>query len=767
MASVSKPGVGSGDDQTSDLTLPSPMTAQETYITHIRITEYSSHPASPPPPEARTPNSEKPRVIIIAVRRSGRVRMHKAKENPNGSYSVGKTWNLDDLTHIESFTSLQANPQHREWAGDTGFLVTLGKPYFWQAQTDKEKKFFIASMIKIYGKYTSGKLPELTGFDQKERDQVLGAGRRAPNAGPPPGPPGGGVPPTRPPPPGSMSSQQSTVTSMSSGSTVVHDGPPRSNRTPPVRYTPSAAASPAGSMDSTASREKDRLNLRKIAQNNKSQDSVGGNSFMTGKSEDVGVPPRSRNGMPGPGAFGRFGDPRDVSEPPTQPLPPPPQGQPNPYGRPPSRARDEQNNPYARASSRSREDAPQVLRPPSRARDDVPPVLRPPSRAREDQIPPERRRPPMDPTRPQDRDLVPPPLMGNKREPVAPPPRSAERPSPRKDAGSRPPAAVPSAAFVDFDAPDAQGQVETPRAAPIPAAASKVDSPAPMKSGPTPPPQPEPEVAEQPTEAQATPLVPVPAVPDDEARPGLGPMIKSKKSKGEIAGAFWKAASAASAATAFKPRPGGAGDRLRQQVEKSIEGPDGITGVVPAPPRPISREKEPTPEPPAKAPQRGSVVPEVKISVPISSRPSSSQGPKEVAKPAEAPKELVSKKEQPRETPRKSAASGNDAKFLQSLGIDSAILDTKSIEFGGWLDYFGWVPGDQMRKSNIDDMKIDLERELNKAQAGGWLARFEDGDERVEAIKQGIDQATAECEELDNLLTLYSVELSVSSMLIR
>lgn len=736
---------------------------QETYITHIRVTEYSSHPATPPPPEARTLNSEKPRVIVIAVRRSGRVRMHKSKENPNGSFSIGKTWNLDDLTHIESFTGPGVNPQHKEWAGDTGFLVTLGKPYFWQAQSDKEKKFFIASMIKIYGKYTSGKTPELTGFDQKEIDQVLGAGRR------PPGPP-----PVRPPPGPSMSSQHSAV---SSTSTVAHnEGPPRSNRTPPVRYTPSAAASPAGSFDSTTSRDRDRLNLRKVAQNNKSQDSVGGNSYMTGKSEDASsIPPRSRNGMPGPGAFGRFGD---APEPPTQPLPPPPAGQSPSYGRSTSRTRDEQGLPPGRASSRTRDDqVPSALRPGSRARDDPPPpslrpgsrardeqtpaFARPPSRAREDQVPPERRRPPMDPTRPLDRDLVPPPLMGgaNKRDPVAPPPRSADRLSPRKESVSRPTIPLASAAAViDFDAPSAP---EPPRTEPVIVESPGVVTPVTAKndvapSQPEPVSAPEPKAEEPPApkeENEATP--PVPAVPEEEERPGLGPMIKSKKSKGDIAGAFWRAASAASA---FKPRPGGAGERLRQAAQKVSEGPDGITGVVPAPPRPVSREREATPEPPPKAPQRASNVPEVKISVPNTSRPSSIQEPpQEIIKPVDVTKEAA-----PVPPPRRSVAAGNDAKFLQSLGIDPSIVDAKGVEFGGWLDYFGWVPGDQMRKANMDDIKIDLDRELNKAQAGGWLARFREGDERVEAIKGGIDQAMAECEELDNLLTLYSVELSVS-----
>lgn len=68
-----------------------------------------------------------------------------------------------------------------------------------------------------------------------------------------------------------------------------------------------------------------------------------------------------------------------------------------------------------------------------------------------------------------------------------------------------------------------------------------------------------------------------------------------------------------------------------------------------------------------------------------------------------------------------------------------------------------------MRARNVDELKVDIDRELNKAQAGGWLARFREEDERVYAIKEGVNLAIAECEELDNLLTLYSVELSTLS----
>jgi len=168
-------------------------------------------------------------------------------------------------------------------------------------------------------------------------------------------------------------------------------------------------------------------------------------------------------------------------------------------------------------------------------------------------------------------------------------------------------------------------------------------------------------------------------------------------------------------------------------------------------PRPVAEERPPTPPPPL----RSSAIPEVKvIQPPSSSRPSSLQS---------SVKEVAQTPAEPEPQSRRSIIAGNDVKYLSSLGIDpSSVLDSRSAEFTKWLDYFGWVPGEQMRSRNFDEMKIDIDRELNKAQAGGWLARFQEEDERVGAIKRGMDVAMGECEELDNLLTLYSVELSVS-----
>ncbi|CUS08777.1 unnamed protein product [Tuber aestivum] len=135
----------------------------ESYITHCKVIEDGASPSSPPP-EDGPHDQKKSRVIVVAVRKTGRVRMHKARENPNGAFQIGKTWNLDDLSEIEN------HPPPFE----KGFTVTIIKPYYWQASSSKEKDFFISSLLKIYKKYTGGKIPKLTGFGGTEVDKLLG-----------------------------------------------------------------------------------------------------------------------------------------------------------------------------------------------------------------------------------------------------------------------------------------------------------------------------------------------------------------------------------------------------------------------------------------------------------------------------------------------------------------------------------------------------------------------------------------------------------------
>jgi hypothetical protein len=261
----------------------------------------------------------------------------------------------------------------------------------------------------------------------------------------------------------------------------------------------------------------------------------------------------------------------------------------------------------------------------------------------------------------------------------------------------------------------------------------------------------------------------MPSEPEEEVRPGLGPMIR-KKSKGDIANTFLRAAKTANAFNSFKPRAGGAAERLRETQSKSPDGPDGITSVVPAPSliRGLGGDGSNTTTPTAtiseklaeKVPSKKSNngIPEVKITVPGSDRPSSVEGPFKLSQ-----ENVLPEKPKAREVKRPKPASETMQKELASLGIDPIILGGSGNDLVSAWDEFGWV-GEGVHTKNIDQMREEIERELNKVQAGGWLSRLEEEDERVEAIQKGLDNCIDECDELDGLLTLYLVELGVSPL---
>ncbi|PHH54538.1 Exocyst complex component 1, partial [Ceratocystis fimbriata CBS 114723] len=745
-------------------------TLQETYITHLRITEFSNYPSSPPPPQSRTPETQKPRVIIVAVRRSGRVCMHKSKENSNGSFSVGKTWNFDDISHIQSYSGPNADPTQKLWAGDTGFLITIQKPYYWQAQTDKEKKFFIASLVKIYGKYTGGRTPELSGFDPRELDMILGTGRRTGTSPGPQRPPS--APRGNPPLPSSHSQEQMPPTmtnnygrpSMDRGivgpkppitpvgsapgsaaSSPFVPPPPRLSTGPMRNSQNNLANSPSGSIDSNRAPFNTPSNMRRLTPTTQSQDSP----IMPRNEDGSNFRPRSRGRASQNSGGGAYAMDRSPSH--------------NGNGVAAAAAAvgaaiGASAGATSSVATMGTSSSSSNMR---HFQDNSPEPLK--SSALE-APPPERKRPPLDSGWPNvvENDLVPAPLMSPKQRDPVPPPRNMDRMSTRNtSAGYR----SETGSIGDRQQNDSIDSTLTGSHRGPP---STMASPAPSTSSqPSKPPlaatAPAPELETTPNE-------------DPEAlnKPGLGPMIKSKrlddsasspasdteekpglksmikaKSKPDLAGSLWKAAAAAGA---FKPRPGGAGERLRQAALKSMEGPDGINAVVPAPPRPDPPKIEPEPEkPPVPANPSVSVTPPDAIAtVP--------------AKAEEAPPPVPKKDEQPpKEESKRSIMVGNDAKLLTSMGIDPSVLDdTRSADFSKWLDYVGFIPGQKMRSNGWDAMKM-IEREIDKAQAGGWLSRIREEDERISDVRQGIDLVISECDELENLLTLYSVELGTIS----
>lgn len=650
--------------------------------------------------------------------------MHKGRENVNGTFSIGKTWPLDDLSAVESFgstgTTSGEDVVRKQWAGGAGFIVTIGKPYYWQANTAKEKQFFIMSLVKIFTKYTGGKVPELIGLDDREKEQLLGIsgsqGRPAPlaQAHPPfqttPSPGSGysstvARPHTRQAPSSDIGQRETAYRQDGSTGGVSNLSGQSSRPAAPL----TREGTPSSNVDySVVSAQQSQSSLRRLPGGNASQDSFGQIDHSSGP------PPRSRNGLPT--APNRFQD-RSATP----------------------------NSQRTMSTENSMVNGGEVPANPTPA-----PLS----------LPPERRRPPITSTtsiphrtESNDSELFPAPLK-------SPPLRQGDV---QPIEGLRP--QIPESTATSSGALQETGNVQ-PITTLEAANAAQPSTASAQNSSP-----------ERKPFAAITPLPSslTNAAPTEEERPGLGPMIKNKKSKAEIASSFRKAAFAANA---FKPRPGGAAERLREQQAKSLDGPDGITGVVPAPSlvrqvkndnatveQPDTSLKEDLSQSQAKVsdiPRPIETVPEVKITVPQPERPSSIQGPVEHV--AVVPTPVATKRDASpakQEISRPKTMSESTQKAFGSLGLDSSILDGRGAEFINLLDEFGWVD-EGVRTRNIDELKDDIERELNKAQAGGWLGRIDEEDDRIEGIKKGIDLTIAEIEELDGLLTLYGVELGVS-----
>ncbi|KAL1625132.1 hypothetical protein SLS56_007477 [Neofusicoccum ribis] len=607
----------------------------ESYITHLRVSEDAAHPQNPPPPSSPAQN-KKPRVIIIAVRSSGRVRIHKARENTNGSFSIGKTWNMEDLSAVESFAnSAAATPeqqQRKEWAGPTGFIVTLAKPYYWNANSAKEKDFFINSLIKIYGKYTSGKVPQLIGFSQKEMDMIL-----------------------RPPTSLHLHVLEShqavalSVVRLDLG-TLVRRGP-YSREVVPV-------------LQATTGTGQARADLRLVEEKYRQVYPIPGIQQGSRRSQDLS----RRESFESRQAESRCGhgqvknssdqllplyllDSRLLSLPLVLRLS---HHSPNflkdphrPYipQASPGRQRDYAKSPIERADAFPRSPVDRARSPIERRQDDASSMdssmlasstydkwgpngarndqgLRPntshsnmsrseePTEEKSAEAPPERKRPPMisPATTRSDYNDIPPAL----RSPRPPPSRDgppAVGPSPLDGPKGMPGSFFPSDTNLSVKDKDVvpeptngTGAVEGPRE-PEPA---PVEDPAPAEPEPTPeepaPQEPTPEPTPEPVAPEAPKEPEEPEEPEESEKPGLGPMIMKKKLGGGGLGAALSGAAiergadgkpnmadvlrkAANAYGAFKPRAGGAAQKFKAALADapSEQKPDGITGVFNAP----------------------------------------------------------------------------------------------------------------------------------------------------------------------------------------
>ncbi|KAK5944478.1 GTP-Rho binding exocyst subunit [Knufia obscura] len=779
----------------------------ESYITHVRVAEDAMYPSSPPPPDS-VPGNKKNRLILVAVRKSGRVRVHKARENPSGSFSIGKTWALDELTAIQIYTGMvpanEREAMEKQWAGDLGFTVTLGKPYYWHAPTPKEKDFFIASLLKIYKKYTGGKAPDLIGFLPHQLEQ-LGGGQasRTPSSSVSQSP---GPQFSTPPPIPAASAQRPQSPQMQRFS------PAPSNRFDQQQMPPSRAdprGLPRGSPSSPMPeplRSPARMDRRMPSRENMRRSP---DAFLRGGGQTEPPPamPSMPRQAPAPMPIDAQSSQSSLGQSsiearqqqgfpaPSRPMRGPANGL-SPYQRPPpesSVASSEYLPTNAAVRDRSFSSAQSSDRPTTSTSDATSTASRPPkpsdvpslaskSSAMDTLPPPDRKRPFLP---------KPEPNGAQSNESTSRFVTPATTPTPKKED-------VVTSSVVSEETPREQKLDAAPKAdyfnavtMPRPPERKPSETAAPASTTPIPDviANPEPITSEDHTAEPEE--MPSPDKKEEDHRPGLGPMLKKKN----VADQFRKAAFAASA---FKPRQGGGAARLKAMQEEGKRGnePDGITGVVPAPlmrgmsADSVGSNRPTTPGTPAlvtpglkeqpSTPLSGPQPPRVNLertatedsvisqqsqqsnhsakSKKLLDSPSVDDAkPQPVQEPARPPTPEKARSRSPQR--RKRQRQEQDiAKYASSLDIDPRVLDGQGADFSDLLTEFGW-DGKLDPKRKVDDLEAEVRREIGRAQATGWLGHVEQQDTKVQELAKAFDRAIEECEELDGLFTLYSHEL--------
>jgi hypothetical protein len=641
---------------------------QESYITHIRVHEDGSFPQSPPPPTAPASN-KKARIIMISVRNTGRVKLHKARENANGTFSIGKSWPMEDLSAVENYVHLKPKDdeeaQKQKWAGEKGFTVTISKPYYWEAGTAKEKEFFIGSMVKIYNKYTKGEYPVLTGFSATELSSLTNGqpqlataeGRSTARTA---GPPRQATPEQRPVPPRSAGIRgggpgESTPMQPEDPRKGPMPGPQNPNfRRPPGEYQ---GPRRPGDQLRTGSRPGTGDDGRRPSPLAASQATPSMPNLRQKSSMDPSIRsrPSGESMRPPPSMLGREPMPQSPQFP-SQNLTPQslnsefakrpktPESVNFPSGLNPAR-RQLGDDAQSQRSQKSVEDVsfeastqapplPSPRRPngsPAQRRDLTPPRALRPGTAQSNassnfsrtqdmppEEPPQRRRPFMDAARPSESSQRSTGSQGadlrsesqTREQSPAPPMEVPPRRRPQEIPERLKPAPLLNAMSSQDKLP--QSQPTPPPTSPLPQLPI-----APLSVQPEPVTKP----AEQPVEQ--APAV-QPKMNDDEAaqdttntpddteseaahRPGMGPMVKKSLATADTASKFRKMAAAAGA---FKPRAGGAAAKLFAPKEtKTSDEPDGISGVFV--PQRLAPKETPKEAPKEEEPKQPEGVPKL------------------------------------------------------------------------------------------------------------------------------------------------------------
>ncbi|KZT33260.1 hypothetical protein SISSUDRAFT_1054465 [Sistotremastrum suecicum HHB10207 ss-3] len=102
-----------------------------TYLSHVKIWEDDEQ------------GGRKPRFIVLAQDGEGRGKIYKTKINTGGSFSIGKSWDLDGLRGVEVLSP-------------AAFNITLNRTYRWDTENSKEQVHFVNTLIRTFRDLTRG-----------------------------------------------------------------------------------------------------------------------------------------------------------------------------------------------------------------------------------------------------------------------------------------------------------------------------------------------------------------------------------------------------------------------------------------------------------------------------------------------------------------------------------------------------------------------------------------------------------------------------------
>lgn len=156
--------------------------ANSTYAAHLKIWESSapesaSNANSLSPAAAQRASSRKARYLILSVDADGAgITLHKAKRNANGSFSIGKDWDLRLLQGVQVF------------APDS-FALTISRTYKWQSERPRDQQAFLIALVRVYRTHMrTDQLPHVIGLDIPPESAHPSASSSSPTAAPVPAP---------------------------------------------------------------------------------------------------------------------------------------------------------------------------------------------------------------------------------------------------------------------------------------------------------------------------------------------------------------------------------------------------------------------------------------------------------------------------------------------------------------------------------------------------------------------------------------------------